>query len=153
MAESGVVVFQRDGTVAKFDETRGVLWVGFSKCPHNDEIDCMWTIVSTFVNNYHRNCIIHLAHIDTPELEPPQLQTMIHIVSKIVTESDKMAEKCKKIFVQPKYVDEKVIFAQKMFLSLLSQKVSIEINGDSADIDRKIAKSIKSHLKVGVGCK
>lgn len=132
------VVYQKEGILSTFDDNNGVLWVGLSSCPDNDEIDKMWTILSTFVVNYPKRCILHLAHVDSPELEPPQLSTMVHIVSKIVTEFSDVSKKCKRIIIQPKYIDDKVMFAQQMFVSLIKTKVPLEIIDNPKEVKRLI---------------
>ena len=133
-------VYQGTGIEAKFDEKRNHMWVGLSTCPTNEEIDKMWMVLSTFVNNYPRRCILHLVHVDTPELEPPQLPTLIHVVSKIMNDFTDMRKKCKQIIVQPKYIDDKVLFAQQIFVGLIKSKLPLEISDKQETVDRLIDK-------------
>jgi hypothetical protein len=132
------VVYQKEGILATFDDNNGVLWVGLSSCPDNDEIDKMWTILSTFVVNCPKKCILHLAHVDSPELEPPQLSTLVHIVSKIINEFSDVDKKCKRIIIQPKYIDDKVMFAQQLFVNLIKRKVPLEIIDNPKELRRLI---------------
>lgn len=140
---AGEVVYQRPDAIAKFDEDTGVLWVGMRTCPDNDQVDHMWTVLTTFVKNYPTRCVIHLAHVETPELPPPQLPAMIHIVTKIVTEFDDLAKKCKRLIIQPKVVDDKVMFAQQMFVGLINTKIPLEIMDDPKDVQALIRQLTK----------
>lgn len=133
------IVYQKKEICATFDDSNGVLWVGLSSCPTNDEIDKMWTILSTFIRNTPNRCILHIAHVDTPELEPPQLPTLLHIASKIMTEFTDITKKCKRVIIQPKYVDDKVMIAEQLFGGLFSLKVPLEILDKPKDVESLIA--------------
>ena len=100
----------------------------------------MWTIVLTFIINHPLSCIIHIVHIDSDELEPPTLATMIHIVSKIVNDFTNIETKCKRILIQPKKVDDKVRIAQNLFLKLMNGRIPIQIIADPETVERKIIK-------------
>ena len=133
-------VFRRAGTTATFDENRGLLWVGLSECPGNDDIDHMWTIVSTFVKNYPSKCIVHLAHVDSESLEPPHLGTMMHIACKIATEFSDIADRCHRVIVQPKWVDDKVLLAHQLFANATTQKLKLSIQTDPEKVKSMIDK-------------
>jgi hypothetical protein len=133
-------VYASEGTTVTFDENTGVLWVGLSACPCNEAIDKMWTVLSTFVKLYPKRCILHLSHVETPTLEPPALATMVHIVSKVVNEFGDIGNKCRRIIVQPKYVDDKVLFAQSIFVNLINNKVPMRIISSPDEVESYIQK-------------
>lgn len=144
---SPCVVYEKEGISCTFDESQGVLALGLQSCPGNDEIDKMWTIVSSFLSNYPDQCILHIAHVESPELEPPQLPTLLHIVSKIVTDFSQVSEKCAKVIVQPKYIDQKVLFAQQVFMGLLTSRVSLEIIDDPLEVAQVIKRVVRRNKK------
>ena len=85
-------------------------------CPSNEEIDKMWTVLSTFIQNSPKRCILHMAHVETEDLDPPTASTMMHIATKLMqSEGKQICKKCKLILIQPKYIDNKVRFAKDLF--------------------------------------
>ena len=128
-------IYNNHGTIITFDEETDVIRIGLKCCPSNEEIDRMWTVLSTFINNHVYKCILHLVHVETQQLEPPGLQTMMHIVSTILSEHKELASQCRRIFIQPKYIDDKVRFAQQLFLKLMPSTLKITIASDQSVID------------------
>ena len=49
-----------------------------------------------------------------------------------------VSKKCKRIIIQPKYIDDKVMFAQQVFVSLIKTKVPLEIIDNPKEVKRLI---------------
>ena len=119
---------------------REVMRIALSRCPEKDTIDHMWTILSTFLVNHPKQCMLHLQHVETEDkFDPPSLAVLIHIVSKILSDKT-LSERCKKIVIQPQFVDEKVLSAQTIFLGLLQQKLNVKIEDRDEEVSRTIEK-------------
>ena len=127
------VVYEKRGLHVTYDDDRRVLFVGLPACPPNDEIDHMWTIVAVFLQNLPRRCSLHLAHVDTPTMEPPSMQTLVHVVSLIATHFE-ILKKCKRVVVQPRCVDEKVRAAQAMF-GMFNNTINLTVEADPAKVE------------------
>lgn len=132
------VLYEAQGIKSTFDETRALVHIALSICPTNEDIDKMWTVISTFIANYDSPCVLHMQHVETPNMEPPGLPTMIHIVSKVVSDFPKVRSKCRQIIVQPKYIDDKVMLAQQVFRGLITAHVPLEITADSTKVKELI---------------
>jgi len=102
------------GTKATFDEKSTILWIGVSECPTKEDIDHMWTTVSTFVRNYPEEVIIHIEHILTDTLDSLPVPTMMHILGIVAKEELKL--QC--IIFQARQIDEKVNIASGLFGTL-----------------------------------
>jgi hypothetical protein len=134
----GKVVYDQDSIVAKFDDKKVVLWIGLRSCPSNNAIDSMWDVVSKLLINHSKRSIIHLAHVETDNMEPPGISTLIHVVSKIVHDFDDIKKKCKRVIVQPKIIDRKVEDAVNMFFSIMGDKVKLDITADATQVQKLI---------------
>ena len=142
-----LVVYQKEGILATFDDKKGVLYVGLASCPSNDELDKMWIIISTFVIHYPDSVIIHLAHIESSEFEPPDINVLLHLVTKIVTDFSDVGKKCKKVIIQPKKIDEKVIFAQQIFRGLMGSKLDLIIEDQPKVVNELISNLLSQETR------
>ena len=60
-------------------------------------------------------------------------------MTKIVTESSDVVKRCKRIIIQPKFIDDKVMFAQQIFVGLIQTKVPLEIIDDEKKVQETIS--------------
>lgn len=134
------ILYRGDGIEATYDQDKRVLFAGFSKCPSSAEIDKMWVVVSTFLENQNVKNVLHLAHVDSDALEPPELATLVHLATKVCTNSKNLAQKCDVIIIQPKFIDGKVLLAQQMFKGLVTNDIDIQILDSGEKVNKCIEK-------------
>lgn len=135
-------VYNNECVRVTFDSARGVVHMGFLKPPVSDDVDHVWMIIETFVRNRPRKSILHMAHVDTPEMEPISAQCMLHLLTKVVSSSDWFASCCRKVIVQPRVVDDKVRFAHTIFKGLMANtsKIPLKIEADAAAVEALLEK-------------
>ena len=138
--EEEAIIYDKYGSTARYCKD-SILRIDMTRCPTNEEIDHMWIIVSTFIQHNPRKCVLHIRHIDTPTMDPPTLPVMLHLVTKLVNDFDK--EKCIKVVIQPRVVDDRVLLAQQIFVNLLQSKVSLKICADDDKVQELIEKGCK----------
>ena len=126
-----------------FDDETAVMWLGVSICPSNEKIDHMWTIVSTFLIHHPEKCILHIAHVDSDSLDPPDINTMLHITGRVLTDFSNVRQKCKLLIVQPRFRDEKVDLASAIFKGIIGSKPRFMIECDQRIIDNEISAILK----------
>jgi len=114
---SSTTILSNEWTNVTFDT--GLVYVGMSRCPSNGEIDDMWKRIKTFLLDRREGVegeggvVLHLVHVDSPRLEPPSPQTLMHIATKFVEDARELEIKC--VVVQPKVIDAPVKLAEMVF--------------------------------------
>lgn len=126
-------LFAKHGTRVLVNENDKVVHMEMTRCPNAQEIDDIWTVVATFITNWeHKRCNLHLQHVDTPDMEPPDLATMMHVLTKIL-DAPNMRKKLKRVIVQPRVVDDKVRLATTLFRGI-NPKLQLHVAADDDDI-------------------
>ena len=136
-------VYRNNSVSVSFADDTGVLDVRCSDCPSTEEIDHMWTVLSTFIVNHPTQCLLHIMHVDSDRLEPPSAAVMISIASKVITDFPEVSKKCSQVIIQPKFVDSKVQFALEMFRGLVQNRFPVVIEPDAEKVKRLIDKSTR----------
>ena len=120
-----------------------VLRIELTSCPTETDIDHMWTIVVMFLKCTDAPCVMHMLHVETDDMEPPNANTMFHIAKKLLLELPEFREKIRRVIIQPKIIDDKVKLARAAFCAIPGTKcIKLMISTDECDIQRRIEQSM-----------
>lgn len=136
-------VCQRPGFVVSLAETSEpriqILHMDVSEVPVGDDLEAIMLIVSTFVQHHEGRLVIHARHVESDKLNPPDLQGMLSIVGKLMELKDMVETKLKGTIVQGKCIDDLVLMAKNLFLSLYKPKKPFDIVASDNDVQHFLA--------------
>lgn len=138
MFASMTTVCQRPGFVVSLTETSEpriqILRMDISEVPVGDDLEAIMVMISTFIQHHEGRLVIHARHVETPELKPPNMQGMLSIVGKLMEMKDMVDTKLKGTIVQGTRIDDIVIMAKNLFLSLYKPKKPFDIVASEKDV-------------------
>lgn len=144
-------ICQRHGCVVNFVETSepriGILRMDFSEIPVGDEMDAVILIISAFIKHHEGRLVIHARHVNSSKLIPPNMQGMLSIVGKILELKDIVNTKLKGTIVQGTCIDDLVIMAKNMFLTIYQPKTPFDVVVTDEDVTKFMAKILEHELK------
>lgn len=124
-------VCQRPGFVVSLAETSEpriqIMRLDISEVPVGDDLEAVMLMMSTFIQHHEGRLVVHARHVETPELKPPNMQGMLSIVGKLMEMKDTVDTKLKGTIVQGTRIDDLVIMAKNLFLSLYKPKKPFDI--------------------------
>lgn len=131
-------VCQRPGFVVSLAPTSEprihILGMDISEVPVGDDLEAIMLMISTFVENHKGRLVVHARHVESDKLNPPDLQGMLSIVGKLMELKDMVETKLKGTIVQGKCIDDLVIVAKNLFLSLYKPKKPFDIVASEKDV-------------------
>lgn len=140
-------VCQRPGFVVGIAPTSEVriqiLRMDISEVPTGDDMDAIMLMISTFIQHHEGRLVVHLRHVETPELKPPNIQDMLSIVGKLMELKDILETKLKGIIVQGKCIDDLVTVTKNIFLSLYKPKKPFDIVSSEKEVQHIVAGILK----------
>ena len=92
-----------------------------------DDLDALIMILGTFVQHCDGRIIVHARHVVSERLDPPNLQTLILIVGKLLELKDTIDLKLKGTIVQGNRIDDLVLMSKNMFLQLYKPRKPFDI--------------------------
>jgi hypothetical protein len=131
-------VCQRPGFVVSLAPTSEpriqILRMDVSEMPVGDDLDAIILMISTFIQHHEGRLVIHVRHVDTDKLNPPDMQGMLSIVGKLMEMKDVVDTKLKGTIVQGTCIDDIVIMAKNLYLSLYKPKKPFDIVASDTDV-------------------
>ena len=95
--------------------------------PVGDDLDAIMLMISTFIQHHEGRLAVHVRHVESDKLNPPNMQGMLSIVGKLMEMKDIVDTKLKGTIVQGTRIDDIVIMAKNLFLSLYKPKKPFDI--------------------------
>ena len=133
-------VCQRPGFVVSLADTSEprikLLRMDISEVPVGDDLDAVMLMVSTFITHHEGRLVVHARHVNSDALPPPNLQSMMSIVGKLMEMRSLVDTKLKGTLVQGKCVDDLVLVTKTLFLSLYKPKQPFDIVTSECEVVR-----------------
>ena len=131
-------VCQRPGFVVSLAETSEpriqILRMDVREVPVRDDLEAIVLMVSTFVQHHEGRLVIHMRHVETDNLNPPDMQGMLSIVGKLMELRETFDTKLKGAIVQGTCIDDVVLLAKNLFLGLYKPKKPFDIVASDAEV-------------------
>ena len=122
-------VARRSGVVVSLDDTLMPhrLHVDVQNVPVDKELDEISTIIATFLQNYSECIMVHVRHVETLELTPPDLSALLMITGTLLQLRSVIETKVCGILIQGTRIDERVLVAKELFLNLYKPSMPLDI--------------------------
>lgn len=131
-------VCQRPGFVVNLVDTSEprirILRIDLESVPVDDDLDATLVMVSTFIKQYDGRLVLHLRHVETPELQPPDMKAMLSIVGGLMDMKEVIDTKLKGTVVQGTQVDDVARVAKNLFVHLYQPKRPFDLVASDAEV-------------------
>ena len=145
------IVCHRHGFVVTLVETSEpdiqILRMDVSKMPVGDDLESAMLIISTFIEQHNGRLVLHPRHVESDNLEPPDMPGMLCIVGKIMQHKNAFDANVTGIVVQGQRIDDLVIMAKNLFLSLYSFTKPFDLVSSDEDVQHFITNILKREAK------
>jgi hypothetical protein len=145
---SGQPLFARPGATFHLTPTPEarlhVIRMDVTTTPTSDAIEDLSVFFATFCRDFDGRLVFHVRHVETDRLDAPGLPQIVTLVGKLLEAREVVDAKVKGTVVEGNRIDDLVLGAKNLFLSLYQPKRAFDIvdtpRGASDFVDALVAR-------------
>ena len=110
-----------------------LLRVDLTCVPTGDALDALVVDLSTFAQDHDERYVLHIRHVDSDTLQPPNLAELLALVGRLLDLKHLVDTKFRGTLVQGRHVDDVVRTAKNLFLGLYQPRRPFDIVASDAE--------------------
>ncbi|RPF82438.1 MAG: hypothetical protein CBC65_000430 [Rhodothermaceae bacterium TMED105] len=150
----GTPLFQSEGVNVEIRKTEywddvDVMWLGISTSPNLASIQKLSTVFEMWLKNSERMFILWPEDVqESEQLAPPDLPSLIHIVSRLLEHRELIKERLVCTCIQTKGLDGLLKMVKETFLSMYTPIAPFDLVVGPNEADHFVKKCIKKRKKI-----